>query len=265
VTVPVLEARDLVVRYSLRRTLYSRVRETEALRGVSLVLNPGESLAIVGESGSGKSTLVRALLRLQPLTAGQVLLQGTDLAILSRRELRLQRRAMQLVFQDPIASLDPMMTVASIVAEPLLAGATPGTAHLQRVLAMLRSVGLDETFLARRPRELSGGQAQRVGIARALIADPQLLICDEPVSSLDLSLRTQVLELLAAERKRRNLGLLLVTHDLGAARFLCERTLVLYRGEVVEQGRTSDLFDRPVQPYTRALLAATLRVDASNR
>jgi ABC-type glutathione transport system ATPase component len=263
-TVPLLEARELVVRYTQRRGLFARVA-TEALRGVSLVLNAGDSLAIVGESGSGKSTLVRALLRLQPLVSGQVLLQGTDLAILSRRELRQQRRLLQLVFQDPVASLDPAMTVASIVAEPLLAEAPRDAARSPRVQDLLRSVGLDDTFLARRPRELSGGQAQRVAIARALMADPQVLICDEPVSSLDLSLRAQVLDLLAAERKRRNLGLLLVTHDLGAARFLCERTLVLYRGEVVEQGRTQQLFDRPAHPYTQALLAATLRVDTARR
>jgi ABC-type microcin C transport system duplicated ATPase subunit YejF len=259
---PLLEARDLRVSFTQRGWL-SKATEVQALRGVSFVLSEGQSLAIVGESGSGKSTLVRALLRLQTLVAGQVLLRGVDLAILTAEELRQQRRAMQLVFQDPIASLDPRMDVATIVEQPMLAYTSNMDAaqRRRRVVAQLQTVGLDEQFLPRRPRELSGGQAQRVGIARALIADPALLMCDEPVSALDLSLRSQVLDLLLAERAKRNLALLLVTHDLSAARFLCEHTMVLYRGQVVEQGLTRELFARPQHAYTQQLLAAQLTVN----
>jgi peptide/nickel transport system ATP-binding protein len=252
---PLLQVRDLHVRH--------RSRDEDTLRGVSLELAAGEALAIVGESGSGKSTLVRAILRLLPLSAGQVLLNGVDLAILTPAELRARRRDMQLVFQDPVSSLDPAMTVARIVAEPLCVHASqePPAARRQRVVKQLSAVGLDAGFLSRRPQHLSGGQAQRVAIARALIANPALLICDEPVSALDLALRAQVLALLAAERRRRGLAMLFVTHDLAAARALCERVLVLQSGEVVEQGATASIFAGPAHPHTQALLAATLTVD----
>ncbi|HMA12471.1 MAG TPA: ATP-binding cassette domain-containing protein, partial [Steroidobacteraceae bacterium] len=235
----------------------------ELLRGVDLCVPQGQALAVVGESGAGKSTLVRALLRLAPPSAGQVLIDGQDLAILSPAELRAQRRLIQVVFQDPLASLNPALDVLTLVADPLRTRAhsrlTP--AVRERVVEQLAAVGLGSEYLSRRAAGLSGGQAQRVAIARALIVEPRMLICDEPVSALDLALRAQVLQLLGELRRTRTLALLLVTHDLHAARLLCDHTLVLRRGAVVEQGATATLFARPVADYTRALLDAMLSVD----
>jgi ABC-type glutathione transport system ATPase component len=180
--------------------------------------------------------------------------------------LRAQRRRIQMVFQDPIASLNPALTVLELVTDPLRPGAGAiGTALKEKALEQLQTVGLGAEYLGRRAAELSGGQAQRVAIARALITGPEMLICDEPVSALDLALRSQVLRLLADLQRQRSLALLLVTHDLHAARFLCERTLVLRRGAVVEQGVTTQLFARPAADYTRELLASMLSVDPGGR
>jgi peptide/nickel transport system ATP-binding protein len=256
---PVLEARNLYVAYPRANTLWRPAARAMVLQDVSLSLAAGERCAIVGESGSGKTTLLRALLRLVVPQRGQVLLQGTDLAILARQELRARRRCVQLVFQDPLASLNPAMTVLDIVAEPLLGKeAISTTSRHQQVAEQLEAVGLSADLLARRPRQLSGGQAQRVAIARALIADPALLICDEPVSALDVSMRAQVLQLLAEQSRQRGLALLLVTHDLAAARFLCDRLIVLQQGQVVETGRTDTVLAKPQHPYTRQLLGSVL-------
>lgn len=259
---PLLEVRDLTVRHRQRRGWLRPTAEVDALIRVNFTLQRGEALAIVGESGSGKSTLARSLFRLHLPAAGQVLLDGTDLAILSPAELRARRRRMQMVFQDPVASLDPTQTVFEVVAEPLQVADGPPSGDMlrKRVLAVLEEVGLDPGFMVRRSHRLSGGQAQRVAIARALITDPAVLVCDEPVSALDAGLRAQILDLLDGERRRRNLALLFVTHDLAAARYLCERTLVLRRGAVVEHGPTAQLFAAPQQPYTRELLASALDV-----
>jgi ABC-type glutathione transport system ATPase component len=260
---PVLEARDLTVRHLRRGRLFARPVYVDALRSVSLALLQGEALAVVGESGSGKSTLVRSLLRLHAPSSGQVLLDGVDLAILSSTELRERRRRVQLVFQDPLASLDPTMTVWQVVAEPLQAMRdAPGREQLRELVAeQLRVVGLGPELLERRSQRLSGGQAQRVAIARALVTNPAVLICDEPVSALDASLRAQILDLLVQLRKDRGLSLLFITHDLLAARYVCERTLVLHRGQVIEEGATSEVLDRPQHPFTRQLLDSTLTVD----
>lgn len=260
---PVLEARDLCVRHLRRGKLFARATYLDALRSVSFALAQGEALAVVGESGSGKSTLVRSLFRLHRPESGQVLLDGVDLAILAPSELRERRRRMQLVFQDPLASLDPTMTVEQVVAEPLLAQLDPpGRAQVrQRVQEQLVVVGLSADLLERRSQRLSGGQAQRVAIARALVTSPEVLICDEPVSALDASLRAQILDLLVQLRRERGLSLLFVTHDLSAARYVCERTLVLHQGQVVEQGMTEEVLRRPQHPFTRQLLDSTLTVD----
>ena len=260
---PLLEARDLVVHHLRPAGGFGRKVATEVLHGVGFSLAPGERLAVVGESGSGKSTLLRALLRLVPPAAGQVLIAGQDLAIQTPAELRALRRRAQLVFQDPQASLDPAMRVAQIVGEPLVwQRGLSAAQRAQQVRALLAEVGLDETLASRRPAELSGGQAQRVAIARALIAQPEILLCDEPVSALDMSLRAQVLDLIDRQCRARRLALVFVTHDLGAARRLCERVLVLHQGRVVESGATAQVFARPAADYTRALLAARLTLDA---
>ena len=258
-----LEGRDLAVQYRLPGGWPRKPRFFTALQGASFTLDEGESLAIVGESGSGKSTLARAVLRLLPLSAGQVLLRGEDLAILDRQELRARRRQLQMIFQDPLASLDPRMRIGEILAQPLRVF-EPGlsrVARRERAAAMLQSVGLEALQLDRYPHQFSGGQAQRIGIARALLAGPSVLVCDEPVSALDVSIRTQVLELLAEQRAQRKLALLFIAHDLAAVRYLCDRTLVLYRGQVMEQGPTAQLFAASRHPYTQALLAAALVAD----
>lgn len=264
---PLLRVRDLTVRHWRRGGLFARRTAFEALRGVSFELARGEALAVVGESGSGKSTLARALFRLHAPAAGQVLLDGMDLAILSAAELRERRRRMQMVFQDPLGSLDPMQRVGEVVAEPLRTLREPPDESTlgSRVAEQLHAVGLGEEYVGRASQRLSGGQAQRVAIARALIGNPDLLVCDEPVSALDASLRAQILDLLARQRRERSLALLFVTHDIAAARYLCERTAVLHRGEIVEQGPTEEVLSRPRHAFTRALLEATLSVDAAAR
>jgi oligopeptide transport system ATP-binding protein len=258
-----LEARDLQVAYPQAPRLWRTPPAPVVLHNVSLQIDRGQSLAIVGESGSGKSTLARALLRLLPLLAGQVLLRGEDLAVLTAEELRQRRRDMQLVFQDPLASLDPRMTVERILLQPLLAfePALPAAQRQARMVEQLEQVGLTAAHLARYPQQLSGGQAQRVGIARALLAQPAVLVCDEPVAALDLVTRAQVLELLAGLQRSRQLAIVFISHDLAAVHRLCQRTLVLYRGRVVEQGETADLLRAPREAYTRQLLESVLVAD----
>lgn len=260
---PLLEGRDLTVRYDARGHSDGGNDVFTALHAASFTLAQGEALAVVGESGSGKTSLARAVLRLVPLTAGQVLLRGEDLATLTARELRQRRRDLQLIFQDPLASLDPRMQVGEIVAQPLrvFAPKLGARERRERVVAQLASVGMPPAALDRYPHEFSGGQAQRIGIARALIADPAVLLCDEPVSALDVSIRAQILELLEAQRRQRDLALLFIAHDLAAVRYLCSRTIVLFRGEIMEEGGTASLFEAPSHPYTVALLSAALVVD----
>lgn len=262
VAAPLLEARGLTVR---GHGGFAAGAAVTVLRDISFHLDHGGTLAVVGESGAGKSTLVRALLGLLAPHAGQVLIDGEDLAGLPPARLRARRRRVQIVFQDPLASLDPAMTVLQIVADHLGAAdaAQPPARRRELVVEQLEAVGLGAEFLGRRPAQLSGGQAQRVAIARALLARPAGLICDEPVSALDMSLRAQVLRLLAEQCRRRQLALLFVTHDLHAARLLCARTLVLRRGAVVEAGATAGLFASPQRPYTRELLESTLTVDVA--
>ena len=257
------EGRDLVVDYRRGRGLLRKPEIFRALDQVSFSLGVGESLAVVGESGSGKSTLARAALRLVVPTSGQVFLRGEDLAILSPNELRQRRRDLQLVFQDPLACLDPRMRIEEILAQPLRAFEPnlDRAARRARAETAMQAVGLEAAMLERYPHQFSGGQAQRIGIARALIADTAVLVCDEPVSALDVSIRSQVLDLLAAERARRRLALLFIAHDLAAVRFLCDRTLVLYQGQVMEQGPTSAIFAAPRHPYTQLLFAAALVAD----
>jgi oligopeptide/dipeptide ABC transporter ATP-binding protein len=257
VSVPLLQARDLVVSYAARgEGLFAPPVTLYALQGVSLQLEAGQSLGVVGESGSGKSTLARALLQLLPLSSGEILLQGENLATLDAPALRARRRHLQMIFQDPTASLDPRMRVEHSVGEPLriFEPLLDRADRRWRVLAMLARVGLTAQHLARWPHELSGGQAQRVAIARALIAGPKLLVCDEVISALDVTLRAQVLELLSGLRAEQNLALLFIAHDLAAVRRACANVLVLNLGRVMEAAPTDLLFRAPRHPYTRALL-----------
>jgi peptide/nickel transport system ATP-binding protein len=229
----------------------------------SIHLKEKEIVAIIGKSGSGKSTLARCLLQLLHLDSGSVLFQGRDLAELPAHELRDQRRHLQMIFQDPLACLNPLMTVGESIADPLLIHQKVSleTAKKQ-VLEMLDRVGLTpvEEFYRRYPRELSGGQQQRVAIARALITRPELVICDEPVSMLDASVQTQVLELMLELQKLFNLTYLFITHDLWLARFLCDRIAVMTAGKIVEMGDTEQIFSHPQHPYTQKLIAAAPRI-----
>jgi peptide/nickel transport system ATP-binding protein len=262
--VPLLHLENLMQHYALEQNFmtrwFSQANQTiKAVDGISLDLYPGETLGLVGESGCGKSTLSRTILQLIRPTAGKVEFLGQNLVGLPRQAMRQQRRQMQMVFQDPHACLNPMMTVGESIADPLRIHqlAAPHVAKNQ-VLEMLERVGLSpaESFYDRYPAQLSGGQQQRVAIARALITHPQLLICDEPVSMLDASVQTQVLALMQDLKREFNLTYLFITHDLWVARFFCDRIAVMNAGKIVELGATQDIFTRPQHPYTQALLQA---------
>ncbi len=261
---PLLKLTDLQQHYTLESNFIQRwlfaqpVQTIKAVDGISLELYPGEILGLVGESGCGKSTLSRTILHLIRPTGGKVEFLGHDLTKLSPNAIRQQRRNMQMVFQDPHACLNPMMTVGQSIADPLLIHklAKPTEAK-QQVEQMLARVGLDPgIFYDRYPGELSGGQQQRVAIARALITRPQLVICDEPVSMLDASVQTQVLELMLDLKKEFDLTYLFITHDLWVARFFCDRIAVMNSGKIVEVGITHDIFTNPQHPYTKTLLNA---------
>lgn len=258
--VPMLRARGLIRHF--RQGTGAPVR---AVDGVDLTLEAGEMLGLVGESGCGKSTTGRLLLRLLDPDAGQVLWRGTDLAQLDRKSLRAFRRAAQIVFQDPFASLNPRQTVGGAIEEVLkvhgLAGDRAG--RERRVRELLGLVGLDPSHGSRAPHEFSGGQRQRIGIARALAVEPDILILDEPVSALDVSVQAQVVNLLADLRMKLGLTCLFIAHDLSLVRHVCDRVAVMYLGRIVEIGSVGQVFDEPAHPYTRALLEAIPRVDLS--
>jgi len=230
----------------------------KAVDGVSFALAQGETLGVVGESGCGKSTLGRAILRLIEPTAGRVVWLGEDLAALAPEALRRRRRAMQIVFQDPLASLNPRMTVGDIVAEPLITH-EPGLSRAEvraRVADMMAKTGLSPQMINRYPHEFSGGQCQRIGVARAMILDPRLIVCDEPVSALDVSIQAQIINLLMRLQREFGLSLLFISHDLSVVRHISHRILVLYLGRMMEVASRDALYSNPRHPYTRALISA---------
>jgi oligopeptide/dipeptide ABC transporter ATP-binding protein len=249
-----LRARGVEVHFAGRRGS----PPVRAVDGVDLDVRRGETLGLVGESGCGKSTLGLALLRLVEPTAGRIELEGTDVGALGRRRLRALRRRVAMVFQDPYASLDPRRTIGETVAEPLeVHGLHPGRdARRGRVDELLDQVGLDPSFRTRRPHELSGGQRQRVGIARALAGEPDLIVCDEPIASLDVSIQAQVLNLLDRLQDELDLTYLFIAHDLAAVQHVSDRIAVMYLGRIVEVGSGDQVADDPAHPYTRALLSA---------
>jgi oligopeptide/dipeptide ABC transporter ATP-binding protein len=247
-----LETTDLRKSYPL-----AGGRELVALDGVSVKVEPGTSTALVGESGCGKSTLARLLLRLERPDSGSVFFEGKDLWGIDSGEVARYRRSVQMIFQDPYASLNPRMKVGEIVGEPFdIHGTAKGSDKQRKVLELLKRVGLDEEAVGRYPRQFSGGQRQRIGIARALAVEPQLLVADEPVSALDVSVQAQVLELISELRRERGLGLLFISHDLRVVRVVSEYALVMYLGKIVEAAPTEALFKDPLHPYTEMLLAA---------
>ena len=252
-----LEGKSLVKRFGGGRGLFGGTPLVHAVDGVSLAIHPGETFAVVGESGCGKSTLGRLLLRLIEPTAGQVIYRGRDLTALPAGEMRALRRELQIIFQDPYASLNPRMTVGDIVGEPIwLHGLAPRAERRDRVADLLRTVGLLPDHAGRYPHEFSGGQRQRIGIARALAGQPVLIVGDEPVSALDVSIQAQVINLLEELKERFGLTLVIVAHDLAVIRHMSDRVAVMYLGEIVEQAPVDALFDAPLHPYTQALMRA---------
>ncbi|MBI1774090.1 MAG: ATP-binding cassette domain-containing protein [Proteobacteria bacterium] len=264
---PLLEIDGLRMHFSLRRSSLFRAPPTiHAVNGVSLTVLEGETLAVVGESGCGKTTLGRAIVGLLPLASGRIRFRGLDLAAASRAQLKAARRAVQMVFQDPFSSLDPRMTVADIIAEPLVIhrmGSVPE--HRARARQLIELVGLPVDSLGLYPHQFSGGQRQRIAIARALGPMPDLIIADEPLSSLDVSVQSQILNLLADLRDREHLSYLLISHDLGVVHHLADRVAIMYLGHLVEIGGPEDIFDRPSHPYTQALLRAIPRIGQGKR
>jgi ABC-type glutathione transport system ATPase component len=278
---PLLEIRNLTKIYPHR--------EVRAVDAVSLDIDAGETLGLVGESGSGKSTLGRLILRLIEPTAGSIRFDGRDLLAASRTEMRRLRRHLQIIFQDPFASLDPRFTVEQIIAEPLVIHGTerentppdlcgdsrprlsgratpgsPGTTVSVRVAELLRAVGLDESASRRYPHEFSGGQRQRVGIARALALRPKFIVCDEPVSALDVSVGAQIVNLLAQLQRDFGLTYLFISHSMPVVRYLSTRIAVMYRGQIVEVAPTEQITERPQHPYTKTLLEATPEVSVAD-
>ena len=258
---PLLSVRDLAVTFRVRpqgSRPWTRPRPLQAVRGVSFDLGAGETLGIVGESGSGKSTLARALIGTVPASGGQAFWRGEDLLAMAPRERHRHRRDIQMVFQDPLAALDPRMTAGEIIAEPLVTHEPGLRLHevRARVAEMMERVGLLAGQLNRYPHEFSGGQCQRIGIARALVVEPRLVICDEPVSALDVSVQAQVINLLGDLRSDLGIALVFIAHDLSVVKHICDRIMVLYLGRAMESAAARDLVRTPRHPYTRALVAA---------
>ncbi|MBX7258493.1 MAG: ATP-binding cassette domain-containing protein [Candidatus Hydrogenedentes bacterium] len=256
---PILDARDIAVHYPVSEghLFEKRVGTVKAVDGVSISLQPGEMLGLVGESGCGKSTFARGILRLAPLTRGEVWFEGRNLAALSREELRTARRRIQMVFQDPFASLNPRMNVSDAIAEPMrVHRLVPKRDVSMAVSGLMERVGLASRHALKYPHEFSGGQRQRIAIARALALKPALLIADEPVSALDVSVQAQILNLIASLCREERLTLLLISHDLAVVRHLSHRIAVMYLGRIVEIGDAERVFLNPGHPYSQALLSA---------
>ncbi|WP_028659841.1 ATP-binding cassette domain-containing protein [Nocardioides insulae] len=251
---PLLEVDDLVVEYDVRGFRRSPVR---VLHGIALDVRRGETLGLVGESGSGKSTLGRAVLGLAPVTEGEIRFEGRAISGLGKRERRALSSDIQVVFQDPYTSLNPAMTVGDILAEPLAVGGVAKGEARQRVKDLLDAVHLPTDAAQRLPREFSGGQRQRVAIARALCREPKLIVCDEPVSALDLSTQARVLDLFVEIQERTGVAYLFVSHDLAVVRHIAHRVAVMYRGEIVELGDGDTVTSTPEHPYTQKLLLAS--------
>ena len=257
---PLLEVKGLRMHFPVTEGILVRraVGEVKAVDGVDFTVRRGETLGLVGESGCGKTTTGRCILRLERPTDGKIIYDGKDIANLDRKELIALRRRIQVIFQDPYSSLNPRMKVGSIIAEPMkVHGVEPDAGRRStRVRELLSVCGLDPKFADRYPHEMSGGQRQRVGIARALALNPEFIVCDEPVSALDVSIQAQVINLLEDLRERFGLTYLFIAHDLSVVRHLCHRVAVMYLGRIVELADADTLFDHPQHPYTRALLAA---------
>jgi oligopeptide transport system ATP-binding protein len=253
-----IEVDDLKVHFPIRSGIFqTEVGTVKAVDGVTFEVRKGETLGLVGESGCGKSTTGRAMIRLREPTSGKVTFDGIDLGTLKSEALRKMRRRTQIIFQDPYGSLDPRMTVGSIISEPIdTHKLAKGGARRERVADLLRIVGLDPKFISRYPHEFSGGQRQRIGVARALAVEPEFIVCDEPISALDVSIQAQVLNLLTDLREQLGLTYLFIAHDLSVVKHISDRVAVMYLGKIVEIGPPENMYAAPGHPYTRALLSA---------
>jgi ABC-type oligopeptide transport system ATPase subunit len=261
---PLLEASSVVVQFQ-GRDESGRSRLWAAVDGVTLCVEEGERVGIVGESGSGKTTLGKALLGIEPLAGGKVLFRGKDVHLMKGNHLKSFKRGAQMIFQDPLGSLNPRMTVGDILSEVLAVHQLAARAERpKRVAALLEQVGLDEGYLGRYPHEFSGGQRQRIGIARALALNPALLVADEPVSALDVSVQAQILNLIRDLSEARHMAVILVAHDLAVVNYVCDRVLIMNKGRVVEEGPTRDVFTNPRHPYTQLLKASVPDPDDEN-
>lgn len=254
---PLLEIRNVKKYYPVKKVRNGEDISVKAVDQIDLTVNQGEIVGLVGESGCGKSTLGKTILKLHDITGGQILFHGEDITNYTEKQMRPLREKIQIIFQDPYASLNPKKKVVQSVMTPLdVSGKYTKEEKLKKVIDILNEVGLSERFLEKYPHEMSGGQRQRVVIARALINDPELVICDEPVSALDVSVRSQVLNLLKDLQKERNLTYIFISHDLSVVEYLCDRVAVMYLGRIMELADKKQLYGNPLHPYTRALLSA---------
>jgi oligopeptide transport system ATP-binding protein len=252
-----ISIQDLKVHFKIGGGLFKETKYVKAVDGVSLDIKKGETLGLVGESGCGKSTLGKAILRLTEPTGGKVIYNGKDLAHSSTGEMREQRKHLQMIFQDPYASLNPRMTVGQIIGEPIRTfGLKNGKTVDERVQELMETVGMSRRFIKRYPHEFSGGQRQRIGIARALAVDPEFIVADEPISALDVSIQAQIMNLMARLQNEKDLTYLFISHDLRAIRHVSDRVAVMYLGKIVELGDAKEVYREPLMPYTKALISA---------
>ncbi len=252
-----ISIQNLKVYYTVNGGFFKEKKFVKAVDDVSLDIKKGETLGLVGESGCGKSTLGKAILRLTEPTGGQVFYNGKDLAHLSKTAMREERKNLQMIFQDPYASLNPRMTVGQIIGEPIKTfGLTNGKSIEEKVQELMETVGMSRRFVKRYPHEFSGGQRQRIGIARALAVDPEFIVADEPISALDVSIQAQIMNLMERLQAEKNLTYLFISHDLRAVRHLSDRVAVMYLGEIVELAEGKEIYSEPLMPYTKALISA---------
>lgn len=260
-TTALLQIRNLEKKFTAKKIWFQPPKYIHAVNGVSLDLDERETIGIVGESGCGKSTTGRCVLRLIEPTSGEVIFQGKDITKISKNEMNKLRKDIQMVFQDPMASMNPKLRIREILSEPLIAHKIPPNQHEQLLKETITLVGLSEIYLTRFPHELSGGQRQRIGIARAIILRPKIVVLDEPVSALDVSVQSQILNLLQDLQEELGLSYIFISHDLGVVEHIAHRVGVMYLGEMVELAEKEQLFEEPLHPYTKALMSAIPKTD----